>query len=119
MNRFFPDAIRSWNNAISHFQNVPSLGTFKKHITSLIRQEKQIIFGIHDHSGVGYLFQLRVGLCSLRYHKKRHNFVDTPSDECLNTCSRNKQNCGRKVEMLVANFLAFVDLYLECDAFLI
>ena len=39
-------------------------------------------FGIHDHSGVGYLFQLRVDLCSLRYHKKRHNFVDTPSNEC-------------------------------------
>ena len=27
-------------------------------------------------------YQLRVGLCSLRYHKKHHNFVDTPSNEC-------------------------------------
>ena len=29
------------------------------------------------------LFQLRVGLGPLRHHKKRHNFVDTPSDKCL------------------------------------
>ena len=34
--------------------------------------------GIHDPSGLRYLFQLRVGLSPLRYHKKRHNFIDTP-----------------------------------------
>ena len=82
MNSFFPDATSSWNNVISHFQNVPSLGTFKYHIISLIHPEKKSIFGIHDPTGVRYLFQLRVGLCSLSYHKKRHNFVDTPSNEC-------------------------------------
>ena len=32
MNSFFPDATSSWNNVISHFQNVPSLGTFKNYI---------------------------------------------------------------------------------------
>ena len=26
---------------------------------------------------------LRVGLSKLRHHKKRHNFLDTPSDTCL------------------------------------
>ena len=41
MNSFFPDATSSWNNVISHFQNVPSLGTFKNHIISLIRPEKK------------------------------------------------------------------------------
>ena len=30
-----------------------------------------------------YLLQLRVGLTPLRYHKKCHNFIDTPSDICL------------------------------------
>ena len=30
-----------------------------------------------------YLFQLRTGLSALNYHKKRHNFVDTPSDICM------------------------------------
>ena len=49
---------------------------------SLIRPKK-VSFGIHDALGLRYLFQLRMGLNSLRYHKKRHNFIDTPSDECL------------------------------------
>ena len=30
-----------------------------------------------------YLLQLRVGLSPLRYHKKRHHFLDTPNDTCL------------------------------------
>ena len=67
MNSFFPDAISSWNNAISNFQNVPWY--IKTYITSLIRREKKNILW---HSCVGYLFQ----------HKKRHNFVGTPSNEC-------------------------------------
>ena len=42
-----------------------------------------MMFDIHDPTGVRYLFQLRVGLSPLRYHKKRHNFIDTPSNECV------------------------------------
>ena len=83
MNSFFPDAITSWNNVITHFNNVPSVGILKNHIISLICPEKKSIFGIHDPLGLRYLFQLRVGLSSLRYHKNRHNFIDTPSNECL------------------------------------
>ena len=40
------------------------------------------LFGIHDLSGVRCIFQLRVGLSTLKYHKKCHNFVDTPDDRC-------------------------------------
>ena len=40
------------------------------------------IFGIHDTVGLRYLFQLRVSLSSLRSHKWRHNFIDTPSEIC-------------------------------------
>ena len=58
---------------------------FSKNILYHLFVRKKSIFGIHDSLGVGYLFQLRVGLCSLRYYKKRHNFVDTPSNEC--TCT--------------------------------
>jgi hypothetical protein len=39
-------------------------------------------FGIHDPLGLRYLFQLRVRLSSLRCHKTRYNFIDTPSDKC-------------------------------------
>ena len=56
MNSFFPDAITSWNNVITHFNNVPSVGILKNHIISLIRPERNSIFGIHDPLGVRYLF---------------------------------------------------------------
>ena len=80
---FFPDAITSWNNGITHFGDIPSFNVLKKHILSLIRPKKKCIFGIHDPLGLRYIFQLRVGLSSLRCHKNRHNFIDTPSDICL------------------------------------
>ena len=40
-------------------------------------------FDIHNPSHLRYLFQLRLGLSHLRYHKKAHGFIDTPSDICL------------------------------------
>ena len=83
MSSFFPDAITSWNNVITHFDNIPSINILKDHILSLIRPKKKNIFGIHDPLGLRYLLQLRIGLSCLRYHKKCHNFTDTPSDQCL------------------------------------
>ena len=77
MNSFFPDAITSWNNVISHFDRIPSINILKNHIFSLIRPKGKNIFGIHDPLGLRYLLQLRVGLSLLRYHKKCHNFIDT------------------------------------------
>ena len=75
MSSFFPDATTSWNNVIAHLNDIPSFSILKKHMLSLIRPKKKSIFGIHDHLGLRYLFQLRVGLSSLRYHKNRHNFI--------------------------------------------
>ena len=69
MNSFFPNGTNSWNNVISYFNNIPSVDALKKHIFSLIHPEKKSIFGIHDPSGLRNLFQLRVGLSSLRYKK--------------------------------------------------
>ena len=82
MNSFFPDAIASWNIIIKHFDNVPSFNILKNHIISLLRPEAKSTFGIHYPLGLRYLFQLRVGLSPLRCHKRRHNFIDTPSDIC-------------------------------------
>ena len=80
---FFPDAIGFWNILISDFELFPSLEAFKDHVISLIRPKRKCIFGLHDPSGLRYLFQLRLGLSPLRSHKKRYNFADTPSDVCL------------------------------------
>ena len=86
MSSFFPDAITAWNNVITHFENIPFINILKDHILSLIRPKKKNIFDIHDPLGLRYLLQLRVGLSFLRYHKKCHNFIDTPSD--ISLCNR-------------------------------
>ena len=61
------------------FNDILSFSVLKNHILSLIRPKKKCIFGIHVPLGLRYLFQLRVGLSSLRCHK----FFDTPSDKRL------------------------------------
>ena len=40
MNSFFPDAIISWNNIITHFDNIPSINILKYPILSMIRPKK-------------------------------------------------------------------------------
>ena len=80
---FFPDATNSWNKIITYFNNIPTIGSFKNHILSLIRPVAKSVFGIHDPIGIHNLFQLRVGLSSLKYHKRQHNFENTLSDQCL------------------------------------
>ena len=81
MNSFFPDGINSWNYVISHFDNIPSKRSLRNTSYRLFARGKGT-YGIHDPSGLRYLFQLRFGLSPLRYHKKRHTFIDTPSDKC-------------------------------------
>jgi hypothetical protein len=82
MNSFFPDVIKSWNNLGSEFHNIVSLNIFKNQLINLIRPNAKSIFKLHDAFGVKILYQLRVGLSSLKCHKKNHNFVDTPDDWC-------------------------------------
>ena len=55
---------------------------FKTYFLFDSSKEKKCIFGIHDPLGLRYLFQLGVGLSSLRYHKNV-NFIDTRSDKCF------------------------------------
>ena len=82
-NTFFPDTIKQWNTVITDFSVMPTLEEFRSHLHTLYRPNPRETYGIHDPTGLKYLFQLRVGLSPLRYHKKRHNFLDTPSDTCL------------------------------------
>ena len=81
-NSFFPYSLKSWNNVGIDFSEAPSLSVFKKNITSLVRPKPRPLFGIHDNTGLKFLFQLRVGLSPLKVHKLRHNFIDTPNDIC-------------------------------------
>ena len=70
MNSFFPNTIKSWNGIGNEFQTCTSLGIFKRSIFNLVRPTPKSIYGIHDHSALKCLFQLRVGLSPLKCHKK-------------------------------------------------
>ena len=63
-----------------------------------IQPTKNSIFNVHDPEGISFLFQLRVGLSPLKAHKKKHNFIDTPVDDCC---------CGTGTET-TEHFLVFV-----------
>ena len=76
-------AVNCWNNLGPDLRNVETLSKFKSTVIKIIRHEKRSIFNIHNSNGIKYIYQLRVGLSSLKFHKKAHNFVDTPVDTCL------------------------------------
>ena len=78
----YPDSIIRWNGIGSELRNLAPLSLFKVNIFKLVRPNKRIIFGLHNPIGVKRLFQLRVGLSPLKFHKKKYNFLDTPSDAC-------------------------------------
>ena len=102
-NSFFPDVIKNWNIFITHFEHFPSYLIFKNHLLSFFRPKSKPIYGIHDPLGLKYLFQLRLGLSPLRYHKNRHNFADTPSASCV--CNDGIEN--------VNHFLFHCSLFLD------
>ena len=82
LHSFFPDAAKNMSIIITDFKDLPTFEALKKHLISLYRPNIRPTFNIHNPN-LRYIFQLRVGLSHLRYHKKRHKFVDTPSDKCL------------------------------------
>ena len=81
-NSFFPNAIKTWNCLTENIQACTNLNHFIFNLISLVRPKPKSRFGIYDPTGIIYLFQLRVKLCRLRYHKKCYSFADTPSGLC-------------------------------------
>ena len=100
-NSFFPDAISVWNNIVSNFEYLSTLGLMT-HLILLLRTKLRSTFDLHDPIYLRHLFQLRVGLIYLGYHKNRHNFADAPSDIRL---------CKRGVED-TSDFLLFCSFYI-------
>ena len=80
LHSFYPHSVKIWNEIGPTLRQVPSLSIFKSNVLKLIRPQKKNVFNIHDPEGTKRLFQLRVGLSPLRYHKKRHNFKDSQSE---------------------------------------
>ena len=89
LHSFYPDSINCWNKLDPDVRKIETLSRFKSAILKTIKPQKRSIFRIHDSTGIGYIYQLRVGLSPLRHHKKRHKFIDTPNDTC---------RCGTGIE---------------------
>ena len=77
LSSFYPNCICEWNKLDPEIRLAPSVAVFKAKLLSKIRPPAKSIFCIHDPIGLGYLFQLRVGLSKLNFHKFNHNFRDT------------------------------------------
>ena len=91
-NSFYPDGVISWNGIGPELRGATSLSIFKKNILKIIRPVKSSIFKIHNPNGIRWIFQLRVGLSPLKNHKKHHEFIDTPDDECVCRKSETTQH---------------------------
>ena len=89
-NSFYPNSITLWNNLDTDFKNSKNIAIFKSSLLKIIRPPRKKTFNIHDPNRLKWIFQLRVGLSPLKYHKKRHNFSDTPIDTCL--CSNSPES---------------------------
>ena len=100
LNSFFPDAVKCWNNIGPEIRKLDSLSIFKSTITKIIKPKKKNVFNVHNPN-LKYLYQLRGGLSSLKAHKFRHKFDDTPNPTC---------SCGTAAES-TRHFL------LDCPAF--
>ena len=110
-NSFFPDAINFWNIIITHFKQFPSYVIFRNHLLSLFRPKSKPIYGIHDPIGLHFLFQLRLGLSPLKYHKNRHNFADTPTANCV--CNDGIEDVNHFLfhcSLFLDNRVAFLDV---------
>ena len=82
LSSFYPNCICEWNKLDLEIRLAPSVAVFKAKLLSKIRPPAKSIFCIHDPIGLGYLFQLRVGLSKLNLHKFNHNFSDTVNPMC-------------------------------------
>ena len=82
LSSFYPNCICEWNKLDPEIRLAPSVAAFKAKLLSKIRPPAKSIFCIHDPIGLGYLFQLRVGLSKLNFHKFNHSFRDTVNPMC-------------------------------------
>ena len=87
---FFPNAISSWNNIVRHLEGNVSYHKLKSFLRKSIRPNPKEIYGIHDPTGLRYLFQIRTSLSPLRSHKYRRGFQDTPTDIC--SCNQTAED---------------------------
>ena len=91
-NSFLPSTVIKWNNLDKSIRSSESLALFKKSILQFIPPTPNRTFKCHNPIGIKLITRLRLGLCHLRDHKFKHNFLD-----CLNPICC----CGKGIETTV------------------
>ena len=81
-NSYFPAAIKEWNRLDIDIWKSDGISIFKKYILSFIRPLPNKVSNSHNPQGLKLLTRLRLGLSHLRYHKFKHNFLDTINPLC-------------------------------------
>ena len=81
-NSLFPYSINEWNKLSTDICNSKSLSSFKTSIRAFIIPSSSSVFSVYNPHGLKLLTRLRLSLSHLRYHKFRHNFLDTLNPLC-------------------------------------
>ena len=102
-NSYFPAAIKEWNSLDTDIRKSDSISIFKKRILSFIRPLPNKVSNSHNPQGLKLLTRLRLGLSHLRYHKFKHNFLDTINPLC---------SCGSDIETTL-HFLLYCPNVME------
>ena len=103
-NSYFPTAIKEWNRLDIDIRKSDSISIFKKRILSFIRPLPNKVSNSHNPQGLKLLTRLRLGLSHLRYHKFKHNFLDTINPLC---------SCGCNIKTSL-HFLLYCQNFMEC-----
>ena len=103
-NIYFSATIKEWNRLDIDIWKSDSISIFKKRILSFIRPLPNKVSNSHNPQGLKLLTRLRLGLSHLRYHKFKHNFLDTINPLC---------SCGSDIETTL-HFFLYCPNFLEC-----
>ena len=95
-NSYFPVGLKEWNRLDIDIRKSDSISIFKKRILSFIRPLPSKVSNCHNPQGLKLLTRLQLGLSHLRYHKFKHNFLDTINPLC---------SCSSDIETTLHSFL--------------
>ena len=102
-NRYFPATIKEWDRLDIDIRKSDSISMFKKRILSFIRPLPNTVSSSHNPQGLKLLTWLPLGLSHMRYHKFKHNFLDTINPLC---------SCGSDTETAL-HFLLYCPNFMQ------
>ena len=108
-NSYFPAATKEWNRLDIDIRKSDSISIFKKRIVSFVRPLRNKVSNSHNAQGLKLLTRLQLGLSDLRYHKLKHNFLDTINPLC---------NCRSDIETTL-HFFLYCPNFIDCRSTLL